>query len=354
MKPAKRREFEGSALIKKELLLMRYAIAFLLAFIGVLILMPIFSRLAEKLDFTDKPTERKNHSHPVPLTGGVVMFIAFAVGFIIFVAGLGSIVIPALAITMDDTTGLWAIIPGGTLIVGIGLLDDFTKAKGKEFPVWPRMLVQIGAAVLCFAAGIRFTGFMNPFTDVYVYFHISIQFFLTVLWFVGLVTVFNFMDGLDGLSGFLAMLSGCTLFIVALAMGQPESALMAVLFIGVTTGFLRHNLPPAKVYMGDSGAYLLGFLLAAISLHGAFKQATMISVFIPILAMGVPIFESVRVFVRRLMARQSVTTADSASETTYFHHRLIKAGVKPPYALALIVLVSACLNLTAIILMLML
>jgi len=317
-----------------------------------MVLMPIFTKLAERIDFTDKPTERKKHASPVPLIGGLVMFIAFAVGFIIFVAGLGPVVIPALANTLEDTVGLWALIPGGTLVLSIGLIDDYYKTRGKEFPVLPRMLIQITAAVLAFAAGIRFTGFMNPFTDTYVSFHIGVQFFLTVLWFVGLVTVFNFMDGLDGLSGLLAILSGCTLFIVALAMNQSASAFLAVLFIGAVTGFLRHNLPPAKIYMGDSGAYLLGYLLAAISLHGAFKQATVISVFIPILAMGVPIFESVRVFIRRLMARQSVTTADATSDTTYFHHRLVKAGLKPPYALALIVLVSACLNLTAIILML--
>jgi len=274
------------------------------------------------------------------------------VGFIIFVAGLGPVVILALATTVEDTVGLWAIIPGSTMILGIGLIDDYLKTRGRDFPAWPKMTVQIGAAVLAFAAGIRFTGFMNPFTDSYVHFHIGVQFALTMFWFVGLVTVFNFMDGLDGLSGLLAMLSGCTLFVVALVMGQSESAFMSVLFIGVVTGFLRHNLPPAKVFMGDSGAYLLGYLLAAISLHGAFKQATVISIFIPILAMGVPIFESVRVFVRRLMARESVHVADSTSKTTYFHHRLVMAGLKPPYALALIVLVSACLNLTAIILML--
>jgi len=322
-----------------------------MAFATVLVLMPLFSKLAERLDFTDKPTERKKHTSPVPLAGGLVMFVAFAVGFIIFVA-VGPIVMPAIVRGTTDTVGLWAIIPGGTMILGIGLLDDYNKTRGREFPVWPRLLVHIGAAILAFAAGIRFTGFMNPFTDTYVYFHVGLQFFLTVLWFVGLVTVFNFMDGLDGLSGLLAMLSGCTLFIVAMAMNQSDSAFMAVLFIGVVTGFLRHNLPPAKVYMGDSGAYLLGYLLAAISLHGAFKQATVISVFIPILAMGVPIFESMRVFIQRLRARQPVHVADSSSRTTYFHHRLVMAGMKPPYALALIVLVSACLNLTAIILML--
>jgi len=330
---------------------MIYAIAFIMAFVMVLLLMPLFSRMAEKLDFTDKPTERKKHTSPVPLAGGAVMFVAFAVGFILFVA-VGPVVAPSIVRGSIDTDGLWVIIPGATMIIGIGLIDDFYKTRGRDFPVWPRILVQICAAVLAFAAGIRFTGFMNPFTDNYVYFHIVLQFGLTVLWFVGLVTVFNFMDGLDGLAGMLAMLSGCTLFIVALAMNQSDSAFMAVLFVGVVTGFLRHNLPPAKVFMGDSGAYLLGYLLAAISLHGAFKQATVISVFIPILAMGVPIFESARVFVQRIRARQPVHVADSSSKTTYFHHRLVMAGMKPPYALALIVLVSACLNLTAIILML--
>jgi len=324
-----------------------------MAFASVLVLMPLFSKLAARLDFTDKPTERKKHTSPVPLAGGAVMFIAFAVGFIIFVA-VGPMIMPNMVRGTMDTAGLWALIPGATMITGIGLLDDYSKTRGREFPVWPRLLVHACAAILAFAAGIRFTGFMNPFTDTYVYFHFWLQFDLTVLWFVGLVTVFNFMDGLDGLAGSLAMLSGCTLFIVAMAMNQSESAFMAVLFVGVITGFLRHNLPPAKIYMGDSGAYLLGYLLAVISLHGAFKQATVFSVFIPILAMGVPIFESVRVFVRRLMARQSVTEADSSSETTYFHHRLVKAGLKPPYAMALIVLVSACLNLAAIILMLVL
>ena len=330
---------------------MIYAIAFVMAFAMVMILMPFFAKLAEHLDFTDKPTERKKHTFPVPLAGGLVMFIAFAVGFIIFIV-IGPILVPAIASGMMDTAGLWALIPGATMILGIGLADDFSKTRGKEFPVWPRLLVYIGAAVLAFAAGIRFTGFMNPFTDTYVYFHIVLQFFLTVLWFMGLVTVFNFMDGLDGLAGLLAMLSGCTLFIVAIVMNQSDSALMAVLFVGVTTGFLRHNLPPAKVYMGDSGAYLLGYLLAAISLHGAFKQATVISVIIPILAMGVPIFDGVLVVIRRLIARQPAYLPDTTSNITHIHFRLVKAGLKPPYALALIVLVSACLNLTAIILML--
>jgi UDP-N-acetylmuramyl pentapeptide phosphotransferase/UDP-N-acetylglucosamine-1-phosphate transferase len=319
---------------------MRYGVAFLVIFIMVLILMPIFSKIAARLDFTDKPTERKKHKFPVPLSGGVAMFIAIVVGFLAFVL---------FADGADPA--LWAVLGGAAMIVSVGLVDDFSKARGKEFPVWPRLAVQIGAASLAFFAGVRFSGFTNPFTETYVYLPYTLQFILTVLWFVGLITAFNFMDGLDGLSGLLAMVSGATFFVVALYMNQPESAFMAVIFVAAVSGFLRYNLPPARVYMGDSGAYLLGFMLAAISLHGAFKQATVISLTIPMLAMGVPIFDSLLVVVRRVLARKPAHIADS-SNITHIHFRLLKNGMKPSHAVMLIFLLSACLNLASIIILL--
>ncbi|MCL1842972.1 MAG: undecaprenyl/decaprenyl-phosphate alpha-N-acetylglucosaminyl 1-phosphate transferase [Defluviitaleaceae bacterium] len=319
---------------------MQYGIAFLVVFALVMAMMPIFSRIATKFDFTDKPTERKKHEFPIPLSGGVAMFFAMAVGFLFFVL---------FADGADPA--LWAVLGGAALIVVVGLVDDFSKARFKEFPVSPRLLVQIGAASIAFAAGVRFTGFMNPFTDVYVYLPIGVQYVLTVLWFVGLITAFNFMDGLDGLSGLLALVSGVTFFVVAIHMNQPESAFIAVIFVAAVTGFLRYNLPPAKVYMGDSGAYLLGFMLAAISLHGAFKQATVISLSIPMLAMGVPIFDSILVVVRRLIAHKPAHIADSTN-ITHIHFRLLKNGMKPSHAVMLIFLFSACLNLASIILLL--
>ncbi|MCL2223681.1 MAG: undecaprenyl/decaprenyl-phosphate alpha-N-acetylglucosaminyl 1-phosphate transferase [Defluviitaleaceae bacterium] len=268
------------------------------------------------------------------------MFLAIAVGFLFFV------------LRADGADpALWAVLGGAALIVAVGLVDDLSKARFKEFPVWPRLAVQILAATLAFVAGVRFTGFMNPFTETYVYLPMSIQYVLTVLWFVGLITAFNFMDGLDGLSGLLALVSGTTFFVVALHMNQPESAFMAVIFVGAVAGFLRYNLPPAKVYMGDSGAYLLGFMLAAISLHGAFKQATVISLTIPMLAMGVPIFDSILVVARRLLANKPAHIADS-SNITHIHFRLLKNGMKPVHAVMLIFLLSACLNLFSIIVLL--
>jgi UDP-N-acetylmuramyl pentapeptide phosphotransferase/UDP-N-acetylglucosamine-1-phosphate transferase len=319
---------------------MLYGIAFVVTFILVIILMPLFSKLATRFDFTDKPTERKKHKTPIPLSGGVAMFFAISVGFLIFVM-----------FREYATPALWAVLGGAALIVVVGLVDDLSKARFKEFPVWPRLLVQIGAASIAFAAGVRFTGFTNPLTEQFIYLDIWLQYVLTVLWFVGLITAFNFMDGLDGLSGLLALGSGLTFFVVALAMNQPESAFMSAIFVAAVSGFLRFNLPPAKVYMGDSGAYLLGYMLAAISLHGVFKQATVISLTIPMLAMGVPIFDSILVVVRRVLARKPAHVADS-SNITHIHFRLLKNGMKPVHAVMLIFLLSACLNLASIIILL--
>ncbi|MCL2356960.1 MAG: undecaprenyl/decaprenyl-phosphate alpha-N-acetylglucosaminyl 1-phosphate transferase [Defluviitaleaceae bacterium] len=319
---------------------MWYGVAFVVVFAIVMALMPLFSRLATKLDFTDKPTERKKHDFPIPLSGGAAMFLAFSVGFFIFVL-----------FADDADPALWTVLAGAALIVGVGLVDDFSKARFKEFPVWPRLLVQLGAAVLVFAGGIRFTGFTNPLTDTFILLPMWLQFVLTVLWIVGLITAFNFMDGLDGLSGLLALVSGATFFIVALHMNQSGSAFMAIILIAAVAGFLLFNLPPAKVYMGDSGAYLLGFMLAAISLHGMFKQATVISLAIPMLAMGVPIFDSILVVSRRIMARKAPHVADSTN-VTHLHFRLLKNGMKPSHAVLMIFLFSACLNLASIVILL--
>jgi len=316
--------------------MIQYLIAFAAVFVLMIVLMPLFTRLAHRLDFTDKPTGRKKHSEPMPLSGGIAMFVAFAVGFLIFV--------------LRVDTELAAVLGGAALIVAVGLVDDYAKSKGREFPVWPRLLVHFCAAALAFVYGVRFTGFFNFFTDSYVYLPMWLQFVLTVLWIMGLVTVFNFMDGLDGLSGLLALVAGSTFFVVAVYMNQPESAFMSVIFVAAVSGFLRFNLPPAKVYMGDSGAYLLGYILAVISLHGAFKQATIVSLAIPMLAMGVPIFDSVLVVVRRILAKKPAYVADS-SNITHIHFRLLKGGMKPAHAVMMIFLFSVCLNLASIILM---
>ena len=330
-------------------MLIRYGLAFMLVFVSALFFTPFFVRLSKKIDFTDKPTKRKMHTSPTPLIGGAVMFSAFCIGFLFFVISSE----PVLPSTAFLPLGFVfpSVLLGAVLILGIGLIDDFHKTRGREFPVWPRLFVKLLVATLAFAAGIRFTGFFNPFTDIYIYLDMWLQYLLTILWFIGLMTAFNFMDGLDGLSGLLALVSGTTFVVVALHMNQPNAAMMSIILVAAVAGFLRYNLPPAKVYMGDSGAYLLGYLLAVISLYGAFKQATVISLAIPMLAMGVPIFDGMLVVLRRIMAKKPAHVADS-TDITHLHFRLLKDGMKPGHVVMLIFLLSACLNLVSIIIML--
>jgi UDP-N-acetylmuramyl pentapeptide phosphotransferase/UDP-N-acetylglucosamine-1-phosphate transferase len=260
------------------------------------------------------------------------------VGFLIFATGYGG--------------RIYAVLGGAALIMAIGIADDYFKTQKKEFPVAPRFLAHILSAVIGFAADIRFTGFFNPFSDQYISFPLWLQFVMTILWVVGLISVINFMDGLDGLAGGLTALSGGTLFVTALVKGQPDSAFLAVILLGAVIGFLRYNLPPSKVIMGDSGAYLLGYLLAVISLMGAFKQATVISVLVPVLAMGVPIFDNLWVMLRRLRAHKPVYEADT-QDIPQWHYRLLKKGMKPARAVAFIFFVSACLNITSLLILLL-
>ncbi|WP_207892460.1 MraY family glycosyltransferase [Paenibacillus pinisoli] len=314
-----------------------YALALVMSFLIVYVLIPPFSRLAFKLDFVDKPrknVERKLHREPIPLTASYAIFIGFFITYI------------AVAREINWETG--ALFLGGVLLLTIGTIDDWYKTKGKDFPALPKMLVQVSAAVLVYLSGNVFTGFFNPFSGEYVVLPVILQFVLTILWIFGVTTVINFSDGLDGLAGGLSAISGITLFVVALTMGQSNSAMMAIILVGVTLAYLRFNKPPAKVFMGDAGATFLGFLLAVIALDGAFKQATVLSLFIPILAIGVPIFDNIFVVIKRFLQGKAIYEADASQ----VHYRLLRAGLNNKQALMVLCLVSTCFGLSSIILML--
>jgi UDP-GlcNAc:undecaprenyl-phosphate/decaprenyl-phosphate GlcNAc-1-phosphate transferase len=314
-----------------------YVIAFLISFVVVYLLIPPFSKLAFKLDFVDKPrkdVERKLHREPIPLTASYAIFIGFFAAY--------------LLVSREINWETAALFAGGVMLLVIGTIDDWYKTKGKDFPALPKLIVQISAAVLVYASGVVFTGFVNPFSGDYIELPVILQFVLTILWIFGVTTVINFSDGLDGLAGGLSAISAATLFVVALAMGQSNSAIMAVILVGVTLAYLRFNKPPAKVFMGDAGATFLGFVLAVIALDGAFKQATVLSLFIPILALGVPIFDNLFVVVKRFIQGKSIYQADASQA----HYRLLRAGLNHKQALLFLILLSTCLGLSSIILML--
>lgn len=314
-----------------------YLLAFVVSFVIVYLLIPPFGKLAFRLDFVDKPqknTERKIHREPIPLTASYVIFIGFFVTY--------------LLVTREFTLQTAAIFVGGVLLLIIGTVDDWYKTKGKDFPALPKFVVQVSAAVLVYASGIAFTGFYNPLSGDYVVLPIVLQFLLTILWIFGVTTVINFSDGMDGLAGGLSAISAITLFIVAITKGQSTSAMMAIIVVGVTVAYLRYNKHPARIFMGDAGATFIGFILAVIALDGAFKQATVLSLFIPILALGVPIFDNLFVVVKRFVQGKSIYQADASQA----HYRLLRAGLNHKQVVMFLCLISTCLCLSSIILLL--
>lgn len=308
---------------------MNYFIEFIISFLLVAILLPILMKLSTKIGFTDKPTKRKKHKKVTPLCGGLVIFIGFFALYYFVEKD-------------NEYQSIWIFI-SSLLILIIGLVDDFYKSKGKEFPILPRLIIQILAAILVFNAGIAFKGFTNPFTGQYVVLSTFLQFVLSITWMFGVTTVINWSDGMDGLAGGISLVSSVTFFIAAIILGQVYSASMSVILAGSICGFLIYNRYPAKVFMGDSGANFLGFILSIIALDGAFKQATVLSLLLPILALAVPIFDNLFVIFKRFNEGKPVYQADRSQ----MHFRLEEKGLTKPQIVNFIVgisIVCACLS----------
>lgn len=314
--------------------MMNYILAMVVSLIIALITMPFLMKLASKVHFTDKPNKRKQHKKPTPLCGGIALYIGFFISYFIF---------------LDDFKEQTTVFIAATLIVLIGLIDDWYKTKGKEFPILPRLIVQIFSAILIFNADIAFKGFTNPITGFFIELNPTIQFLLTITWIFGVTTVINWSDGMDGLAGGLSLISAATFFFAAIILGQPESALVSIILAGAILGFLYFNKYPAKVFMGDSGANFLGFILSITALDGAFKQATVLSLFIPILALAVPIFDNLFVIFKRFTEGKPVYQADRSQ----IHFRLEEKGFSTVQIINYIMVISFTFSAISIILLLL-
>ncbi|GFZ31784.1 undecaprenyl-phosphate alpha-N-acetylglucosaminyl 1-phosphate transferase [Clostridium zeae] len=312
-----------------------YILGIVVSSLVAILITPSLMKIAEKIEFTDKPTERKKHDKPIPIIGGIVMFIGFFIGYFLLVRN-------------DRTQSLYIFV-SSIMILLIGLLDDYFKTKGKEFMILPRVLVQILAASLIYKSGIVFNGITDPFNGSYIELPVVLKYLLTITWIFGVTTVINWSDGMDGLAGGISTISATTLFVVALAKGQTDSALMSIILVGAILGFLKYNRHPARIFMGDSGANFLGFTLAIIALDGAFKQATVMSIFIPFLALGVPIFDNIFVIFKRFSEGKPVYQADRSQ----IHYRLEQKGMNTRQVVSYICLISTCLSLISILILLL-
>jgi UDP-GlcNAc:undecaprenyl-phosphate GlcNAc-1-phosphate transferase len=282
-----------------------------------------------------KQDERRVHSEPIPRWGGMAIYAGIAVSLLVL--------LPFAYPVRPFPMYLIAVLLGALALVLLGALDDVRPMRALYQMVY---LLAIGVVVQFF--DVQMTG-MNfpPFSSSPTWIDFGwLAFPITAIYFFVVTKTMDTIDGIDGLAAGVAGIAGATLSIIATYEEQPRVALVAAAIAGASLGFLRHNYNPAKIFMGTGGAQLLGFMLAALSIVGAFKTAAALVLFIPILVFGVPMFDAVFVVVRRIISRQPITQADKR----HLHHTLLKKGFSQRQTVWILYTVTAALCLVLLIL----
>ena len=273
-----------------------------IAALGIVILLtPAVGGMARMLGVVDEPGARRLNRRAVPRLGGLALFFG--------------IFVPALAFLPlgRETKGL---LLGAAVATTVGAVDDF---RGLVW--WEKLGGQIAAAAIPTGFGIWVQRFTFPILGVHALPEwVGVP--LTVLWIVAIMNMVNFLDGLDGLAAGVCAISGFTFCLIALSLGRPEPAILAAVVLGACVGFLRHNFYPARIFMGDSGALLLGFILGALSVQGLLKTAAVATLLFPLIVLAVPIIDTSFVVAKRLKYGRPVYTADR----WHLHHRFMNIG----------------------------
>lgn len=296
---------------------LEYGVLFAVAAVVTIALTPLARKLAIKLDAIDYPSARRVNMLPIPRMGGVAIFggilAALAVaGFGVYAFGWVDPFIDYNGIEVN----YWGVLLGTVLIFLVGAVDDVVDLNPKA-----KMLGQIVAACVVAGSGLLFSSIHNPIGEGYIEFG-WVAYPLTVFYLVAFANVINLIDGLDGLAAGITGISVITILLFAVFTGRFDAALFSVILVGVCAGFLKSNFFPASIFMGDSGALLLGFSLGVISLFAVARSALFVSLLVPILAAGVPILDTFFAIVRRKREHRPIDEADKG----HIHHRLMRAG----------------------------
>ena len=235
------------------------------------------------------------------------------------------------------------ILLGAVVIVILGVVDDIMA-----LPAMFKFVVQIAAALIPALNGVVIQAFSNPniFSKnlYWVLGWLSIP--VTILWIVAITNAVNLIDGLDGLANGVSAISATTMLVIALLASEGQVAIVLAALVGACVGFMPYNMNPAKMFMGDTGATFLGYILATMSIQGLFKYYAVISFVVPFLILGLPIFDTAFAFIRRIAHGQSPMHADRS----HIHHRLIDMGLNQKQAVATLYVISAILGLSAVVL----
>jgi UDP-GlcNAc:undecaprenyl-phosphate GlcNAc-1-phosphate transferase len=277
-------------------------LSFLAAFGTVLLVTPLVIKFAHKIGATDKPNHRKVHQKVMPRLGGLAIFIGVVVGYI--ASGL-----------YDER--IYGITAGAILIVVIGILDDMYELKART-----KLIGQLLVAGVVVYTGLKIEFITIPFViERFDLGWLAIP--VTILWIVGITNAINLIDGLDGLAAGISSIAIATLAVMAGMAGKEMILTLCLIVLGSTIGFLFYNFHPAKIFMGDTGALFLGYCISVFSLLGLYKSVTLFSFVIPIIILGVPIFDTAFAIIRRFLNKQPI----SAPDKSHLHHRLLAIGI---------------------------
>lgn len=305
--------------------------SFVIAFVFSFAMTPVVKRFAFKIKAIDVPRDnRRMHKRPIPRLGGLAIIFGFMVSILCF---------------GEMTKSLAATLIGAMIIAVMGIVDDVKALDAK-----PKFLIQIIAALIVVLFGeLRIKVFTNPIIWSglpYIVLPEWVSIVFSVLWIVFITNAVNFIDGLDGLAAGVSAIMTVSMVFIAGRLGEYSVAIIGTALMGACFGFLPYNFNPAKIFMGDTGSTFLGFILATLSIQGVFKSYAVISFAVPLLILGLPLFDAIFAMIRRIMKGQSPMHADRG----HLHHRLIDMGFSQKQTVFILYAISGVLGITAVIL----
>ena len=309
-----------------------YLVTFLLALLVTYFATPVVRNFASLVKAVDIPNDRKVHVLPVPRLGGLAIYIGFVCAVLV-----AFILASNFGVNIHWKT-VWGILFGSSILLVVGMVDDVHNMRPGVKLIWQ---ILASCVVIFFGVGISFIS--NPLNGLWYIGLLGIP--LTLIWIVGITNAINLIDGLDGLATGVTAISSMTLFFVALRTHQVGAAILMLALAGAALGFLRYNFYPASIFLGDSGSMFLGFVLAASSIIGVFKTTLVMALIVPVLILGVPIFDTLFAIGRRLKEKKHPFTADDK----HIHHMLLRAGFNKREAVLSIYIVCFVLSFMALI-----
>ncbi len=271
----------------------------LVTFLISTFLVPIVKKIAFHVNAIDYPNERKVHAKPMPRLGGLAIFLAFLTGYMLFA---------------QEMKGMLGIIMGGFLLLLIGIFDDINPMSARY-----KLIGQIIAASVAVFYGEVLLQNISAF-GIYIDFG-GISPVITVLFIVALINAINLIDGLDGLSGGISSIYFGTIIVISFLLNKTTGLdmMISLLMLGSILGYLVHNFPPAKIFMGDSGSMFIGYMISIVALLG-FKNVTLTSLIVPILILAIPIIDTILAIFRRFINNKPIGEADK----NHIHHQFLK------------------------------